>query len=738
MQTHSETWSRIVANGDFRLETVAVIDGVEYSTITAPVITNGLLPDKTLSVGNCISGTLEFSVMTNDIIGKSARVVIKGRVTDETTYSEWLEFGTFWVDHRTVDESLDEKITTLTCFDAMLKGNQPYVDTSQAMEWPKPMTTVVNRIAEQMGVQLDSRTVIKTSSDYVIYKPDSETTLLDILSWIGGVHGGNWTITQQNKLRLVPIVSAPDETFYVIDEYRRRITTPEGDHIAWKHGSGSELHGMDYIDVPVILGDVTTSDSPQADEETESMDLGEYTLISGTYNSSAAATYFQGIVGHGVDAQKVSNNYYSNGSGNIVVFRYNVPFDLPTGTNINRVYMEVNGHAESASNANEYMCVRLVSGNTYLSDEYNFKDSGTSNTTVTLECNTIPTVEQLASMQIECRLGYYGGAINGATVYVEYAESGAQVVTGVMINVDSETTYSAGNSTGIVLTLSNPNGTQNLCDDLYSEVDGIKYVPFNMTKAVYDPTVELGDLLYAGSLVQSVIYKTIQTYDIEFTADVSAPGEKELDSEYPYRSPTQKLQYTLEALKGDTVEMKSEIRQTQSSITAEVTRATGAENELSSRLTIAENAITTKVTSGQVESIIEQKADSIRLKADKISWSSTNSSMTADGKLTCTGANIKGTIESSSGNNKAVLSNAELAFYMSSTLVGRIDIDTFSGGIHMCGNDTSEYIGINSYGIHFVSRRIWVSQSDTDLPADGYSGVINGAEYINGICVGWG
>ena len=148
MRNRSETWMRLAARGDFRLETVAVINGVEYSTITAPVITNGLLPDKTLSVGNCIAGTLSFSVMTNDSIPKSAEIIIKSRITDETTYSEWLEFGHFWIDKRTIDESLDTNLISIEGFDAMLKGNQAYVDNSQSMNWPKPMQTVVQMFWE--------------------------------------------------------------------------------------------------------------------------------------------------------------------------------------------------------------------------------------------------------------------------------------------------------------------------------------------------------------------------------------------------------------------------------------------------------------------------------------------------------------------------------------------------------------------------------------------------------------
>ena len=79
-----------------------------------------------------------------------------------------------------------------------------------------------------------------------------------------------------------------------------------------------------------------------------------------------------------------------------------------------------NGHAESTSNDSEYMCVQLKSGSTALSERYNFKSAGTSNTTQTVQATTLPTVAQLESLVVECTLGYYGGAINGVTVYLTY------------------------------------------------------------------------------------------------------------------------------------------------------------------------------------------------------------------------------------------------------------------------------------------------------------------------------
>ena len=149
--------------------------------------------------------------------------------------------------------------------------------------------------------------------------------------------------------------------------------------------------------------------------------LGSYSLVSGSFNGSGA-TYFSGLVGAGIDHTKTTSNYYSGGSGTIAVFTYDLDFaDIPSNATITELYCEVNGHAESTSNSSEYMCAQLISGSTALSNELNFKDVGTSNSTQTITATTLPTVAQLADLKLQCRLGYYGGAINGATCHITYS-----------------------------------------------------------------------------------------------------------------------------------------------------------------------------------------------------------------------------------------------------------------------------------------------------------------------------
>lgn len=149
--------------------------------------------------------------------------------------------------------------------------------------------------------------------------------------------------------------------------------------------------------------------------------LGSYSLVSGGFNGSGA-TYFSGLAGKGVDNTKTTTNYYSSGNSTIAVFTYDLVFsDIPSNATITQLYVEVNGHAESTSQSSEYMCAALYLGtSTAISSELNFKSVGTSNSTQTITATTLPTVSQLSNLKLRCRLGYYGGAINGATCYITY------------------------------------------------------------------------------------------------------------------------------------------------------------------------------------------------------------------------------------------------------------------------------------------------------------------------------
>lgn len=100
-------------------------------------------------------------------------------------------------------------------------------------------------------------------------------------------------------------------------------------------------------------------------------------------------------------------------------------------------------------------------------------------------------------------------------------------------------------------------------------------------------------------------------------------------------------------------------------------------------LKITDSAIVSTVTESSgyknsVNSLIEQKASSIRLKATTIAWSSTYSSMTSSGTLTCRNATIEGTIHSDNGDDEIYMRSARLDFIRDGADIGNIGTNVYT------------------------------------------------------------
>lgn len=256
----------------------------------------------------------------------------------------------------------------------------------------------------------------------------------------------------------VYVYGAEIEVTYTLPNPRTVTTTLTGSGTIDPSGTQTMYDGDEYnliVEPTNISDEVTatkngtsitlTKHTGGASEETNV--LGAYTLVSGSINGSGAS-YFQGLIGKGHNNTQTTSNYYSGGSNTIAVFTYDVPFEgIPDNATITNLYMLVNGHCEDTSRSNEYMCARLISGSTNLSDELNFKSVGTSNSTQTVTANVTPTIAQLENLKVQCRLGYYGGAINGATVYLEYEVSGVWYTYSTTINGNMTIAVTIGGGT---------------------------------------------------------------------------------------------------------------------------------------------------------------------------------------------------------------------------------------------------------------------------------------------------
>ena len=213
MQTVSALYQQIMS-GEHYAERKINIAGTDYGedTIVSLTTTGGLFADGTLSVGSAVSREINLSLWNvSTTIPKMAKLIPYYRLSNGTQTSEWIQKGVYYIDTRSVDSGL----LTIHGYDDMLKAEQIWTP-DQSLEFPMPMTQVVDIIANIMGVEIDARTVLNSS--YTVDYPANDYTLRDVLRFIAAAHGGNWIMSDAGELWLVGLNTLPPETNYLCDE----------------------------------------------------------------------------------------------------------------------------------------------------------------------------------------------------------------------------------------------------------------------------------------------------------------------------------------------------------------------------------------------------------------------------------------------------------------------------------------------------------------------------------------
>ena len=186
-------------------------------------------------------------------------------------------------------------------------------------------------------------------------------------------------------------------------------------------------------------------------------------------------------------------------------------------------------------------------------------------------------------------------------------------VSKVILAVDSENAYIAGNDTGRTVEVTCPYGTQEMANNILAALSAYTYTPAMAQDAILDPAAEIGDGLTMGG-VYTVLAQSTLTFDGLMTSDAGAPGQAEQESEYKYQSPV------IADIKWQLAETRSLISKTSEEILLKV------ENELeglSSSFSVQLQQIQSQVTGldGQI-STITQKVDNITLSVTNGSTSS--------------------------------------------------------------------------------------------------------------------
>lgn len=175
-------------------------------------------------IGNAATAKLTLSLFA-DSVPRAAVIKRYIRLRNGEQVSEWLPKGVFFTSSR----SEEDGYWTIEAFDAMRKAEQSW-EPDQSLNFPLPMPEAVAEFARIMGVEIDPRTTLSPAYtiDYPASDPEIETgdyySIRQELQWIAAAHAGNWIITGEGKLLLVPLLSFPPETHYLVTEYGDAIT----------------------------------------------------------------------------------------------------------------------------------------------------------------------------------------------------------------------------------------------------------------------------------------------------------------------------------------------------------------------------------------------------------------------------------------------------------------------------------------------------------------------------------
>ena len=121
-------------------------------------------------------------------------------------------------------------------------------------------------------------------------------------------------------------------------------------------------------------------------------------------------------------------------------------------------------------------------------------------------------------------LGKKSNAVTGVNLYVGQDANGTDIV------------YVAGDSTGFVLDVSNPFGTQSMANNILSSLKlrGFRYQAFD-SNTFLNPAAEIGDTATVDT-DDAIIYSIKTAHSTLMGANVSAPYDEEINNEYQYES----------------------------------------------------------------------------------------------------------------------------------------------------------------------------------------------------------
>lgn len=184
----------------------------------------------------------------------------------------------------------------------------------------------------------------------------------------------------------------------------------------------------------------------------------------------------------------------------------------------------------------------------------------------------------------------------------------------VTLLLDDEKSLTAGDDTGMEITASCPHATQAMVNALLQRMKGYRYQAYEAGAANIDPAAELGDGVNVGG-VYSPLSRIAD--DGRGYADISSPGEAEMEDEYPSDG------YITQEFNRKIAETRSSITKTSEEIMLRVDGISGDVSSLRVSLGNVQSEVSGKIDGSTAQSLINQSIDKIELSVSSGSGGST-------------------------------------------------------------------------------------------------------------------
>lgn len=131
-----------------------------------------------------------------------------------------------------------------------------------------------------------------------------------------------------------------------------------------------------------------------------------------------------------------------------------------------------------------------------------------------------------------------------------------------LLDENGDLLHTAGDDTGRTLEAVHPDATQEMAESILASVRGFAYRPYEAQEGLLDVAAELGDGITLGG-VYSLLGRTETVYDALCATDMEAPAGDEVDEEYPWKDPLERLiQRNIQSVRSFITKTASEIKLT--------------------------------------------------------------------------------------------------------------------------------------------------------------------------------